>query len=352
MKTKIQSQEHAREIYLDIIKIIAIFMVLYNHRSTYTIAASCVGGGKPIVIQILATLCRCGVPLFFMASGVLLLRKNETFGYILKHRVIRILIVMLICTLIKAWGGGVSFLTFIDIFFTKLNWYLYAYLDYLLMLPFIRLIAQNATKEQKEVWIVLVTIFYTIGGCLIFANYYTGFIDFAPIYNTQFASLCWGIIFSLTGYFFINNEFNKSRKWILFLVVGAIISIVLSVVFVMIDIKYNSAANIEQLRIHFIFLPSCLIFYLCKVLYDWNTIFKNKVVEQCIITISSTVFGIFILETHSELINYVNWKLSLNPISNYLGDYVMGMVSIITQFVICFIIICILKHIPYLKKIL
>lgn len=73
----------SRLLYLDILKILAIIMVLYNHRSTYSIAANYIGYGlKPIIIQILATLCRCGVPLFFMASGALLLRKEESFIYI------------------------------------------------------------------------------------------------------------------------------------------------------------------------------------------------------------------------------------------------------------------------------
>ena len=349
---KMQSIKSNRLIYLDMIKILALFMVLYNHRSTYTIAASCVGYGfKPIFIQTLATLCRCGVPLFFMASGALLLGKNETFEYILKHRVVRILTVMVLCTFIKAWGE-ISFFNFINVFFTKLNWYLYAYLDYLLMLPFLRLIAQNATNEQRKVWIILVMVFYTVSGCLIFANYYTGLVDFAPIYNTQFASLCWSIIFTLTGYFLVGYEEVQSEKRLFLLVVGTIVSVILSVMFVMMDINNSGGANIDQLRLHFVYMPSCLIFCFCKFIYNQTMIFKKKVVEKCIITVAGTVFGIFLIETHTELINYVNWKLSLSPISNHIGEYAKGGVSILVQFIICFTIIFILKQIPFIKKIL
>lgn len=345
------SLDRNRMLYPDLIKIIAIFMVLFNHRSTYTLAANCVGYGfKPFIIQILATLCRCGVPLFFMASGVLLLRKDETFRYILVHRVTRIVVVMMICTFIKIWGN-ISFWNFIDAFFTKLNWYLYAYFDYLLMLPFLRLISLNANKGQIRIWIILVSTFYGLGGFLIFFNYYTGFIDFAPIYNTQFSSLSWGIIFALTGYFIVSGNL-KSKQSILFFLVGTVVSIALSVVFVMKEISVDNGANIDQLRLHFIYFPCCLIFVFSKILCEQVRIFKKEFVRRCIVTVSGTTFGIFIIETHSELINYVNWKLSISHCFGYMGDYFRGGVSIIAQFIICFFIVCVLKKMPFLKKIL
>lgn len=114
MQTTVKQPQQVRLIYLDLIKVLAIFMVLYNHRTTYTMANTLTGYTfKTLLIQVLALLCRCGVPLFFMASGVLLLKKNEPFCYVLRHRVARILIVMLICTLIIG-GGGLG----LDIFYT------------------------------------------------------------------------------------------------------------------------------------------------------------------------------------------------------------------------------------------
>lgn len=93
--------------YLEMIKIIAIFMVLYNHRATYNLAAQWVTfDPRHVILQLLATACRIGVPLFFMCTGVVLLGKKETYKEIIKNRLTRILIVMVICTIIKAWGGS------------------------------------------------------------------------------------------------------------------------------------------------------------------------------------------------------------------------------------------------------
>ena len=127
-----------RALFLDMVKVVAIFMVLYNHRYPYQIANTMTDVTvKGILIQSLATICRCGVPLFFMASGVVLLDKKETFLQLFKHRILRILIVMVICTIIRAWGDF-SLGNLLTVFFSRLNWYLYAYLDYLLMLPLIK----------------------------------------------------------------------------------------------------------------------------------------------------------------------------------------------------------------------
>ena len=203
MKEKITNN---RTFYLDFIKVLAILMVLYNHRATYTLAqTNSAINFKYILLQLLATLCRCGVPLFFMASGVLLLKKQESLAHLFKHRILRILIVMVLCTIIRAYPDF-TLHNLIEVLFTRLNWYLYAYLDYLLMLPFLRLIAKNASKAEARSFFILVMVFYTIGGCFYYFNYYTGLIEFAPIFNTQFASLCWSIIFPLMGFFIATHH--------------------------------------------------------------------------------------------------------------------------------------------------
>lgn len=83
---------------LDFVKIIAIIMVLYNHLYCYSFIFSYNVKEIGIIHYLLlipSLLCKCGPPLFFMVSGVVLLGKNETYKKILSHRVSRILIVMI-----------------------------------------------------------------------------------------------------------------------------------------------------------------------------------------------------------------------------------------------------------------
>lgn len=219
------------------------------------------------------------------------------------------------------------------------------------MLPFIRYIAQNATKEQAKLFICFMFFFYTLNGVFIYMKLHTGFIDFAPIYNTQVASL-WSMIFTLTGYWIANYRVIVDKRFMSWLVVGTAVSIALGVFMTMSDISQNAGVNIDQLRVHFIYVPTVLIFVLARVVAEDVSLLQIKMVKRAIVTVSGTTFGIFIIETHSQLINYINWKLSLSSFTKYLGDYEMGVASIVVQFIACFTITYCLKHIPYVKKLL
>lgn len=179
-------------------------------------------------------------------------------------------------------------------------------------------------------------------------NIYTGLLDFAPIYNTQFASLCWSIIFSLAGYLIYHfNMFNKTTQRIWLLII-AIIQIYISVISVMSDYKTKEGVNVEQLRAHFIYVLAIYIFVIMmRISYCWK---DYIILDRVIYAFSSTIFGIFIIETHSNLITYVNeLAVKLAPST---GEYFIGYIQIIMQLSICFCIIHIIKKIPYVKKLI
>ena len=134
------------------------------------------------------------------------------------------------------------------------------------------------------------------------------------------------------------------------LLISTVLTLFLSVYFVINDIQFNAGINTEHLRTHFIFAPSCLIFYLCKKIYEYVPLFQKNFVNNIIVTISGTTFGIFIIETHSELINYINWKLT--PMVDLIGPYNTGLLSIALQFTACFVITYLVRLIPFTRKIL
>lgn len=144
----------SRNISYDILRIFAILMVFYNHRYTFYIADTFKNVDfKYCLLSSLSIICKCGPPLFFMVSGALLLKKEESFKNILLHRILRIIIVMLACTVLVMYRD--NDFNFITSFSTKLNWYLYQYLAYLFMLPFFRKIAINSNKNDTFLYIFL-----------------------------------------------------------------------------------------------------------------------------------------------------------------------------------------------------
>ena len=342
-----------RNYYLDLIRIIAILMVLYNHRYTYTGAPEWADFAfHHMILQGLATLCRCAVPLFFMVSGVVLLRKEESFVTILKHRIVRILIVMVLCTLIKS-EGDFSPLHLLDVFFSKLNWYLYAYFDYLLMLPFLRKIALHTSFELARPYVLLVAFFYLASGFVSWFGYYTGIMDFMLLFNSSFASLCWAIIFTLTGYW-IDQYYDRFRSWILpVFLPGALVSLVSSVILSILDFQRNAGANQELVRVHFIFLPTLLLFCALREAYQKIPVFRSGKLNRFLLTVSGTTFGIFLLETHAEQGPRLTWYVSrVLELIHLTHPYLVGLVSILAFFCIAFVIVWILKKIPYLNKLL
>lgn len=74
-------QEQNRAEHIDILRIIACFMVIFNHtdeRGFWRYAYNDRGTALWIVNLIPSIACKSAVPIFFMISGELLLRKNES----------------------------------------------------------------------------------------------------------------------------------------------------------------------------------------------------------------------------------------------------------------------------------
>ncbi len=353
MGTLVEKDTKRKSGYLEMIKIIAMFMVLYNHRATYNLAEQWVTyDPRHVILQLLATACRIGVPLFFMCSGVVLLGKQESYKDIVRKRLVRILIVMVICTVIKAWGSDWSGYTLADIFFTKLNWYLYAYVDYLLMLPFLRSIAQHTEESMAKIYMVLVCCYYTISGIMLFKNFYTSLIDFAPLFNSQFASICWAVIFPLSGYFLANRKEEMKKQEGIMLIVVAAASLLASALMIIWDLRTTGGVNMDQLRVHFIYVPSLAVFCVVDWCYRALKLNDHPKFNTAVITVSGTTFGMFIIETHSELLYLINNRIAISNLGQHLSSYYQGIISMIVQFVVCFCIVFVLKKLPLLKKIL
>ena len=144
-----------RNISFDLIRILAIFLVMYNHRETYIFYHHVPHMGLRYILSMCgAAFCKCGPPLFFMVSGALILHKKESFRRIFQHRILRILIVMVILSILIVTLIPDSD-SFLKTFFSGLNWYLYAYIGYLLMLPFLRILVNHMTRKDMRLFFIL-----------------------------------------------------------------------------------------------------------------------------------------------------------------------------------------------------
>ncbi|MBR4994119.1 MAG: acyltransferase family protein [Lachnospiraceae bacterium] len=206
-----------RKTYIDFIRILAILMVVFVHTGPeasqrYSVVPS--GSFTYWFSVALNTLTQTCAPLFFMVTGAVLLHKKETLEDVLLHRALKFFVILMVFGLIEyAYFYHLNpEITFsIPTFFylaystTVIHqfWFLYAYLGFLLVLPFIRMMAQN--MEDKHFWYLAGLMLVLEGICPII-EYLWG--------NSRIALpvpfLTNVIIYPLMGYF-IEHRFDKKH---------------------------------------------------------------------------------------------------------------------------------------------
>ena len=346
-----------RQYYLDFLRIIAIVFVLFNHRECYHhFLAYDDFGFKYILTIVPSILCKCGPPLFLMISGALLLRKkDEAFKDVFKHRIVRILIVMIIAALWKS-RVNFSFGYILKTFASGLNWYLYAYLGFLFMLPFLRNIVNNSTKDKTTLFFGLTLGFYSLQALSIVFGMNFSLFSNVPLFNSYYASSCWMIIFPIAGYYVANADSIYTDKKDLYkfriaLIISSVVSVAVSIMLITYDIKNNGGNNLEQLRQHFIFAPSCLIFYLCKIVVDKYQHRITKIPARIITEISGATFGMYLLEVFT-LISENLYKELVVIASPVVGTYLTSFVCIFFSLLIYTVIVVPIRKVPIINKIL
>ncbi|MCM1539705.1 MAG: acyltransferase [Blautia sp.] len=170
-----------RVAYLDILRIIAIFTVFFIHTGDagmhHYLEASC--GAEYWIGIFMATASQHCVPLFFMITGALLLERNESISYVLRHRVLRmaVVIVLSLCFMycLRLLNGGQPGLyDFLYMLYSGTGWaqqwFLYAYVSVLLILPFLQRLVKAI--PGKEWFHYLFILYFFLNGVLLIVEYF------------------------------------------------------------------------------------------------------------------------------------------------------------------------------------
>lgn len=207
-----------RKVYIDVMRIVAIFLVLFSHTHGFTFYQH-TDGIERWVCMFISITTRIHVPLLLMVSGSLLFRKVEDYNTVIRKRVLRFCVVIIIfsaitvlCKCIVDVEYKITLVNFVfglfsnDIIFLFSYWYLYAYLGLLFTLPFMQRIAQSFSKQDFYVilglhfivftFIPIVNVFFENVGVnkLIITNNFT-----IPLATTKV------FFFPLVGYYLDNN---------------------------------------------------------------------------------------------------------------------------------------------------
>ncbi|MGN0346232.1 MAG: acyltransferase [Lachnospiraceae bacterium] len=282
-------------VYLEILRTIAIFSVLFCHSGEDGIYHFMKTDNQIEYVcgLALATINHLMIPLFFMISGALLLKKEECFSYVYRHRVLRIaIIILLISTFQYSYHCYESHLPWS---FTELLrkiyegnastplWYLYAYLSMLLFLP----VLQRVVKAIPAKW-----FWFCFAGYVVF-NYLCPIFQIACGLDTIRISvpmMTAYVLYFFSGHYIAEDRNNLQKSSVIIMI--SIGTIILWVLHCYLNHRWKNGVGIRLDDFIVIYAAAVFVFvrYLCKN----HAIPKYLAVFFCYIGQGS--FGIYLFE--------------------------------------------------------
>ena len=256
-----------REVYLDILRIIACGFVIFNHCEGFELYKAS-SAFKPIHL-LFSIFASCAVPIFFMISGALLLKKQEDYKTVFKKRIkkialalISVELLMYILNFLKATIKNENYVIgVLDFIIRALKldmpgvvpyWFLFSYLGFLLMLPILQKLVKTVDKADVKLIVLLRLLLEVL---LPLINYILLRFNISTIANEYFAisiATADNIFYPLIGYYLSTYYDGKSKRKETILMTSAIIVFALAFGF-----AFN---NISILKA----FVSCFIFVFVK----------------------------------------------------------------------------------------
>ena len=338
--------------YIDILRLIAVFLVYYTHTATRSAYHYQIEGG-PVsyhVAFVMHVLMLSGPSVFFIISGGLLLSKNESIKDLCLKRVLKFVLIILFFNLFQLYYKAVFDPIMLENPFTDnlkmiygytlitQYWFLNSYLVFILLLPILRPAAQ---KMSDEAFLFVFSGFAIVELILPILEY---FLDMQRI-ALDFGPLAHIVVSPLIGYFIeyrINNrEINK--KTILILNVISITLLSLNTWYM--HATYDKTGS-ETYLLGAAVLVAAIIYADIKVLFEKIKLSANAV--KLLKILGDGVFFAYLIEIQMKDLYVALYDKTVNYIS-WFGATVLWLVpGIITAILIRYL----LSLIPGLKKII
>lgn len=371
---------HNRKTYIDFMRIIACFLVIFNHLDGYSLYMN-TGGKRQFFYMCLTMITRLNVPIFYMISGVTLLGKEEEWKTVFQKRIIKILLLLLIfnfsvfiCNKVNCQLYGHQFSYFFGDFFRGLigntlrgsiaYHFLYAYLSFLFVLPFMQRIAKGFTKNEFIVLIILNIIFSTIlpiANLFFEENNIPGLV-IAQEFYTPFTSLK-QFFFPLIGYY-LDKKIdikNIKLKYLLGIIILGFVGIIISNICTLKEATIRNEYSQHYVGL-FDYLSAIVFFIVIKYIFEvLIPKINEKKISKIICLLGSTTIGVYLLEPCFKLLLfefYNNWIESLltNIYYNWQNVFFIPLIPTLVWMLLSFslgvIITIILRLIPKINKIL
>ena len=359
-----KSENKEKQLHFEVMRITAIFWVIFNHTGRYGFFLF--SDVEPDNIRFwiylfFSVFCKFAVPLFLAISGALMLaRPDERLRVVWHKRIFRIAGILLFysgayyiynCVVTQKSINPVEFV--VNLYSSGVQghlWYLYLYIAYLVVLPFLRAMVKNL-KNRYFYYMFFVALFFN---GIIPSLEYLVLKDSVTINPSL--KIVWladsAVLYPCLGYFFqhrIDREHGKKMlPWLwAAAVTGIFISGYVTYYKGMITgvlVEHDSQDFFDD----FAMLTCAAMFLTIKLLFENNDKLPKKL-KMLILSMGSCTFGIYLIHMWVRDIPF------LDGIYAWLKGVGIGNMSSIM--IICFIIMMLsyvivlgISRIPYVKK--
>ena len=178
------SERKEKIVYLEILRVIAIFGVVLCHTENFGVhhyveTANAVNYWFGIFLASVVQYC---IPLFFMISGAVLLDRQESIGYVYRHRVLRMAVVTVLVSLLQyVWNyrghlDSMDFKGYLRLLYegnvSGPIWFLFAYLSLLMVLPFLQRLVKAIPEGSW--FLYLLAAWILLNDVLAIPDYFLG----------------------------------------------------------------------------------------------------------------------------------------------------------------------------------
>lgn len=317
-----------RIFYLDFIRVLAIFLVIFIHVSAIDTALH-IGTTQWHIAKILNYFAHVSVPLFFMISGALLLNseKTESLSYTWKKRIPHVVIPFIAWSFLATYFVGLYSHSFDMTGITKMYavflyqpvsptlWFMYPLIGLYILSPVLRTLVKNASTKiltyLVAIWLVTNSLMPTLSNLL--PKDISHALDFNPAANFY---LIGGFVgYFILGYLITRIDVTKINVWLLLVVL--ILSGFAGNNFANRFPKSMDMWNQYYVTSIFILLMSVAAYIL---LQKWGQHVTSKKVTKVFSFFSPLVFGIYLI--HNILILYLEpWFMSNLPYGGILATF-------------------------------
>jgi len=354
--TEIRSEiPKSRLVHLDLLRLLAIFLVIFNHTGDrgYTLFVQHMGTPLHLPYMLASIFCKIAVPLFFMISGALLLGREESYRQLFTKRILRMLLVLIIASVpYYLWmhrSNGLSPLNFLSYIYgqsaTTSLWYLYSYIGLLLILPFLRKMIRTMQEKDYVYLFVGYLVFVGVIPCLEFI-----LSGGQTVLHESFSAVMFttqNLFYALIGYY-LERVMDKRRYTAKNLWIWTLLSVLALVITGLISAanQMKNSDTMEQIEAYFncfICVPAITVYSAVK---HFASKLKGERLNKWLSILGSAVFGVYLIEKIVRAFTgfVYTWTAPI------LGSLTATLLWVLSVLCISLVIIVALKHIPLVKK--